>query len=68
MQMNLKWTQTPLKTGFTSDFNGRKLTVIRRNAKEFHAYVDKVRLADSQTKREAVKKILEAIEIQGKLF
>jgi hypothetical protein len=66
--MNLNWRKTKLKTGIISDYDGKRLAVIRRKPKEFHSYVDNVRLPDSRTKKEAVKKILEAIDIQGKLF
>lgn len=66
--MNLNWQKTKLETGIVSDYNGRRLAIIRRKPKEFHSYVDNVRLPDSATKKEAVKRILEAIEIQGKLF
>ncbi len=66
--MNFNWRKTKLETGVVSDYNEKRLTIIRRKPKEFHSYVDNVRLPDSATKKEALKRILEAIDIQGRLF
>jgi len=66
--MNFNWRKTKLETGVVSDYGGKRLTIIRCKPKEFHSYVDNRRLPDSASKREAVKRILEAIDIQGRLF
>ena len=54
--------------GETAMFNDTKLGIIRHKGSVWAAYVGNRKLEDSQSKKEALKKILEAIDMQGRLF
>jgi len=58
----------PFAKGETAIFNNTKLEVIRHKGSVWAAYVGNRKLADSKSKREALKRIMEAIDAQGKLF
>jgi len=66
--MNLIWKPMPFAKGETAIFNNTKLGVIRHKGSVWAAYVGNRKLADSKSKREALKRIMEAIDAQGKLF
>ncbi len=54
--------------GETAMFNDIKLGMIRHKGSVWAAYVGNRKLEDSKSKKEALKRILEEIDIQGKLF
>ncbi len=49
-------------------FNGIKLGIIRHTGSIWAAYVGNKKLDDSKSKREALKRIFEKIDMQGRLF
>ncbi len=49
-------------------FGTIKLGIIRHRGNIWSAYVGNKKLKDSKSKREAIKLILEEIDIQGRLF
>ena len=49
-------------------FDGIKLGIIRHKGNIWAAYVGNHRLDDSKSKREALKRIIEEIDMQGRLF
>ncbi len=54
--------------GETAMFNDTKLGIIRPKESVWAAYVGNRKLEDSKSKKEAMKRILEAIDMQGRLF
>lgn len=66
--MKLDWQKLPYAKGEQTIYNGTKLAIIERRRGEVRAYVGNLRLPDSQTKKEAMKRIMEAICEQGRLF
>lgn len=66
--MNLKWNKMPYARGETTEHKGIKLAIIQGRRGEIRAYVGNTRLMDSKTKKEALKRISEAIAEQGRLF
>lgn len=54
--------------GETAMFNDIKLGIIRHKGSVWSAYVGNRKLDDSKSKKEALKRILEAIDTQGRLF
>ena len=66
--MKLTWQKLAYARGEQSVHNDTKLAIIEARRGEVRAYVGNTRLPDSRTKREALKKIMETIEEQGKLF
>ncbi len=54
--------------GETAMFNNTKLGIIRHRGSVWAAYVGNRKLEDSKSKKEALKRILEEIDIQGRLF
>ena len=55
-------------TGETAVLNGTKLGIIRHTGNIWAAYVGNKKLDDSRSKREALKRIFEEIDMQGRLF
>ncbi len=66
--MSIIWKPLSLAKGETAIFNNIKLGVIRHRGNIWAAYVGNKRLTDSKSKKEAVKRIMEEIDIQGRLF
>lgn len=66
--MKLDWQKLPYAKGEQTTYNGQKIAIIERRRGEVRAYVGNTRLPDSANKKEAMKKIMEAIDEQGKLF
>jgi hypothetical protein len=58
----------PYANGEVAEYAGRKLAILSPRRGEFRAYFGNRRLEDSRTKKEALKRISEAIEEQGRLF
>lgn len=58
----------PYANGEVAEYEGKKLAVISPRRGEFRSYVGNRRLEDSRTKKEALKRISEAINEQGSLF
>ncbi len=54
--------------GETAMFNDTKIGIIRHKGNVWAAYVGNRKLEDSKSKKEALKRILEEIDIQGRLF
>ncbi len=54
--------------GETAMFNDTKLGIIRHKGSVWAAYVGSRKLENSKSKKEALKRILEEIDIQGRLF
>ena len=54
--------------GEVADHEGTKLAIICALRGEVRAYIGNRRLEDSKTKKEALKRISEAIDEQGRLF
>lgn len=54
--------------GETALFNNIKLGIIRRKRTVWAAYAGNRKLEDSKTKKEALKRILEKIDMQPRLF
>ena len=54
--------------GEVADYDGTKVAVICARRGEIRAYIGNRRLEDSRTKKEALKRISEAMEEQGRLF
>ncbi len=57
-----------LARGETAQFNNLKLGIIRHKGNIWAAYVGNKKLADSKSKKEALKRVMEEIDIQGRLF
>lgn len=66
--MNLKWDKMEYANGEVAEFEGKKLAIIYARRGEVRAYVGNKRLPDSKSKSEALKQILDEINVQGKLF
>lgn len=66
--MKLDWQKLPYAKGEQTTYNGQKIAIIERRRGEVRAYVGNTRLPDSANKKEAMKKIMEAIDEQRKLF
>ena len=66
--MNLIWKPTAFAKGETAIFNDIKLGVIRHKGSIWAAYVGNRKLKDSKSKKEALKRVLEEVDIQGRLF
>jgi triphosphoribosyl-dephospho-CoA synthetase len=66
--MNLIWKPMAFAKGETAMFNNTKLGIIRHRGSVWAAYVGNRKLEDSKSKKEALKRILEEIDIQGRLF
>ncbi len=49
-------------------FNAIKLGIIRHKGNVWAAYVGNRRLTDSKSKKEALKRVMEEIDMQGRLF
>ncbi len=58
----------PFAKGETAIFNETKLGIIRHKGNVWAAYIGNRRLIDSKSKKEAIKRIMEEIDGQGKLF
>lgn len=58
----------PFAKGETAVFNNTKLGVIRHKGNIWCAYVGNKRLTDSKSKKAALKRIMEEIDVQGRLF
>ena len=54
--------------GETAMFNNVKLGMIRHKGNVWCSYVGNRKLEDSKSKKEALKRVLEEIDIQGRLF
>ena len=54
--------------GETAMFNDTKIGIIRHKGNVWAAYVGNRKSEDSKSKKEALKLILEEIDIQGRLF
>ena len=54
--------------GEVAEHEGTKVAIICARRGEFRAYVGNKRLENSSTKKEALKRISEAIDEQGRLF
>lgn len=54
--------------GEVTEYEGVKLAIIYARRGEVRAYVGNKRLPDSKSKSEALKQILDEINIQGRLF
>ncbi len=54
--------------GETAMFNDTTIGIIRHKGNVWAAYVGNRKLEDSKSKKEALKRILEEIDIQGRLF
>jgi hypothetical protein len=66
--MNLIWKPMALAKGETAMFNNIKLVIIRHKGNIWSAYVGNKKLDDSNSKKAALKRIMEAIDVQGRLF
>lgn len=66
--MNLIWKPMAFAKGETAMFNDTKLGIIRHKGSVWAAYVGNRKLEDSKSKKQALKRILEAIDMQGRLF
>lgn len=66
--MNLKWNKMPYAHGETALHNGVKIAIIQARQGEIRAFVGNIRLPDSKSKKEALNRISEALDIQQKLF
>ncbi len=66
--MNITWKPLPFARGETAMFNNIKLGVIRHRGNNWAAYVGNKSLKDSKSKKEAVKRLMEEIDIQCRLF
>jgi hypothetical protein len=66
--MSLIWKPMPFAKGETAIFNETKLGIIRHKGNVWAAYIGNRRLIDSKSKKEAIKRIMEEIDGQGKLF
>ncbi len=49
-------------------FNGTKLGIIRHTGNIWAAYVGNKKLDDSKSKKDALNRIFEEIDMQGRLF
>ncbi len=58
----------PFAKGETAIFNDIKLGIIRHKGNVWAAYIGNRKLTDSKSKKEALKRIMEEIDGQGKLF
>lgn len=58
----------PFANGETAQFNEIKLGIIRHKGNLWAAYVGNRKLSDSKSKKEALKRIMEEIDAQGRLF
>lgn len=54
--------------GETAQFNNLKLGIIRHKGNVWAAYVGNKKLADSKSKKEALKRVIEAIDTHRRLF
>ncbi len=52
----------------TTMFENTKLGIIRHTGNVLAAYPGNHRLSDSKSKREALKRVMEEIDMQGRLF
>jgi hypothetical protein len=66
--MILTWKPMPFAKGETAIFNDIKLGIIRHKGNVWAAYIGNRKLTDSKSKKEALKRIMEEIDGQGKLF
>ncbi len=66
--MNLIWKPMTFAKGETAMFNDTKLGIIRHKGSVWTAYVGNRKLEDSKSKKEALRRILEEIDTQGRLF
>ncbi len=66
--MNLIWKPMAFAKGEIAMFNNIKLGIIRHKGNVWAAYVGNHRLIDSKSKKEALKRIMEEIDMQGRLF
>ena len=54
--------------GETATFNNIKLGIIRHKGNVWCAFVGNKKLTDSKSKKDALKRVYEEIDIQGRLF
>lgn len=54
--------------GETAQFNNLKPGIIRHKGNVWAAYAGNRKLTDSKSKKEAIKRVIEAIDTQGRLF
>jgi hypothetical protein len=66
--MKLTWKPMAFAKGETAIFNNIKLGIIRHKGNVWCAYVGNKRLTDSKSKSDALKRIMEEIDIQRRLF
>lgn len=66
--MNLIWKPMAFAKGATAMFNDTKLGIIRHKGSVWAAYVGNRKLEDSKSKKEALKRIFDEIDTQGRLF
>jgi hypothetical protein len=66
--MDLIWKPMTFAKGETAIFNNIKLGMIRHKGSVWAAYIGNRKLKDSKSKKEALKRILEEVDIQGRLF
>jgi len=62
------WTPMAFATGETTMFKNIKLIIIRHKGNIWAAYVGNKKLDDSKSKKDALKRIFEEIDMQGRLF
>jgi len=65
---NLIWKPMAFAKGEIAMFNGTKLGIIRHKGNIWAAYVGNKKLDDSRSKKDALKRIFEEIDMQGRLF
>jgi hypothetical protein len=66
--MSLIWEPMAFARGETAKFNNLKLGIIRHKGNIWAAYVGNKKLADSKSKKEALKRVSEEVDTQGRLF
>ena len=58
----------PFARGETAEFKEIKLGIIRHKGNVWAAYVGNRKLSDSKSKKEALRRIMDEIDAQGRLF
>jgi hypothetical protein len=66
--MELTWTPLPFARGETTIFNETRLGIIRHRGNVRAAYVGNKKLPASKSKKEALERLMEEIDIPGRLF
>jgi hypothetical protein len=66
--VNLTWQPLSFARGETAMFGNIKLGIIRHRGNIWAAYVGNKKLSDLKSRKEALKRIMEEIDIQGRLF